>query len=85
MVQLDVNAPRSAIEAAEEEAMDLDAEDIFSMESDLKMKLPIANTLDFLMLRLFKYIDNECTDCISGQISPDLSYSVYKLFLQVRF
>lgn len=83
MVQLDVSAPRAAIEAAEEDVMDLDTEDIFDTEKDQTMKLPIANTLDHLMLMLFKFIESECTDSKSGTISPELSFSVFKVFLQV--
>lgn len=84
-MQLDVNAPRTDIEAAEDDtdAMDVDAEDIFSMDLEQSMKHPCANTLDHLMLRLFKYIESECTDPSTGQTTLERSYSVYKDFNQV--
>lgn len=84
MVELDVNAPRADIDMAEEEeGMDVDAVDMFSMEQDLKMKHPIANTLDHLMLKLFKFIERECTDPSSNLTTLERCYSVYKEFQQV--
>lgn len=84
MVELDVNAPRGDIDMAEEEdGMDVDNEDIFTMEQDSKMKHPVANTLDHLMLKLFKFIQCECTDPISNATTLERCYSVYKEFQQV--
>lgn len=69
MILLDVNAPRTEIEDAEDDENDDkldDDENIFEMDHDgdentiKDMKHPVAHSLDICLNRLFLYMHNEC-------------------------
>lgn len=70
-VLMDVSVPRTEIEAAERSTADV--EEIFKMDSDdlrnfdeTEMHLPIAETMDICMHKLYKYIADQCQN--AGQL-----------------
>ncbi|XP_067128450.1 RNA polymerase I-specific transcription initiation factor RRN3 [Centruroides vittatus] len=82
MLDIDVHCPKSDIEDAELEEnsmfpMEVDREE---SEENVRMRHPLANTLDILMERLFTFIDNVCKrkdSCLDWEATKKL----YKEFL----